>query len=143
MSRPGINKELAATALLEAAYTTHEAVCQRYGLAPFAPRWRKALGTDAELAQFVATKKAALDAARAESLPVALRNSVEFIAGACAKAKDDPNAYRNPMLISAVAGAMKLCAEVLHTGRIIDARLTQYAELGVDYSDPVRQGFIH
>ena len=68
---------------------------------------------------------------------------MEFNAGACAEAKDDPTAYRNPLLISAVAGTMKLCAEVSYTGRIIGAWLTQYTERGVDCSDLVRRALIH
>ena len=139
-----LNKELAATALLEAAYTTDEMVCERYGISRRSlQRWRKALGTDNELAQSVATKKAAMDVAWAESLPAALRNSLEFIAGACAKAKDDPTAYRNPLLISAVAGALKLCAEVFYTGRVLDARLARLTDGFVDCSDPKGHGLVN
>jgi len=79
----------------------------------------------------------------AESIPTALRNSLEFITGACAKAKGDPNASRNPMLISAVAGALKLGAEVFYTGKVIDARLAQFTDVSVDCSDPKSQDLVN
>jgi len=135
---------VAAMALREAVHTTDRQACERYGISERTMRrWRKALASDDELAAFVRAKKAAFDAAWAESLPPALRNSLEFIAGACAKAKDDPNAYCSPLLISAVAAAMKLCAEVYYTGKVIDARLAQFEGDFVDCSDPKGRGLVH
>lgn len=122
--------EFVATILLEAVYAhTDEEVAKRYGLTTRTLRnYRKRLAEDSELASVLAQKKKAFDERWAEQLPGALRSSIEFIASATTKAKDDPNAFRNPALIQAVAGAMMICAEVHFTSRLIDARLPQSPE---------------
>jgi hypothetical protein len=119
-----LDKEFAATVLLEAAYTTDAIVCQKYGISlRTLQRYRKALSESEELTQFVATKKAALDELWAEQLPRSLRSTIEFLGEAAIRAKADASSYRNPALIEAVAGAMKLCADVYYTGKVIDARI--------------------
>ena len=59
-----LNKEFAATVLLDAVYTTDEQSCKKYGVSVRSlQRWRRQLADgDPELAGCVATKKAALDA---------------------------------------------------------------------------------
>ncbi len=70
-----LNKELAATVLLDSAYTTDDKACAKYGVSIRSlQRWRRQFADgDPELAGFVATKKAAFDKAWADELPVALR----------------------------------------------------------------------
>lgn len=123
MARGGINKELAATVLIEAVYTTDEKACERYGVSIRSlQRYRKALSKDAELAEVFASKKAAFDREWAETLPLALRSSIECIHSICARLKDDSTAWRNPEMIRVVAGAVLALSEVHFTGRIIDLR---------------------
>jgi hypothetical protein len=127
MARGGVNKELAATVLIEAIYLGDEKACARYGVAAKSLyNYRKLLASgDPQLAEFYRRKKAAFDAQWAEKLPLALDQSVQFLAAAAAAGIEDNMIKRNPMMISAVAGAMKLLADVLYTGKVIDARLAQ------------------
>lgn len=118
------NNEFAATVLLEAIYTTDAKVCEKYGISTRTlQRYRKQLAESEELSAFVATKKAALNEKWAEEVPGALRSTIEFIGEAARRAREDQSSYRNPALIEAIAGAMKLAADVYYTGQIIDARL--------------------
>jgi hypothetical protein len=115
-----LNKELAATVILEACYTTDEKASAKHGVSIRSlQRWRRQLASDPVLAGFVATKKKALDERWAEEMPVALRKAARFIGDACEVAD-----IRNPAVISAIAGAVKVLAEVIYTGRVIDARIT-------------------
>jgi len=121
--------ERAAAVLLEALYTNDEQATKRHGVSLRSlQRWRRQLATDSELAGFVATKKAAMDARWADELPIALRSCLIFLTGAFDQAATDPRALCNPVMIAAVAGALKICAEVYYTGKVIDARLAEYRQ---------------
>jgi hypothetical protein len=121
-----LSKEFVATVLVESVSTTDQAVCDKYGVSLRSlRRYRQMLAEDDELACFVHTKKKLFDEAWAEVVPAALRNSLEFLTDAAAKARNDPHTYRNPMLIEAYAGAAKLCADIYYTGKIIDARIAE------------------
>jgi len=120
-----LNRELAASALLEAAYTTDEKACAKYGVSVRSlQRWRQQLAEgDPELAGFVATKKAAFDKAWAEELPAALRKGLQCLADCMDSVRNDPESLKSPTVIHAVAGAMSICAEIYLTGKVIDARI--------------------
>jgi hypothetical protein len=118
------NRDLAAAVLLAAIYTSDENACQKYNITPRTLyNYRKRLEDDSKLSEIFQRKKAEFDAAWANDLPGALRESIEFIKETARRAKSDPHTYRNPALIHAIAGAMKMCAEVHYTGKWIDARL--------------------
>jgi hypothetical protein len=120
-----INKELAATVLLEAAYTTDEKACARYDVSVRSlQRWRRSLASDPDLAGLVHTKKEAFDKAWAESLPLAMRSAVETITAIAVNIREDPLMKKNPLALEKVAGALKTVAEVYYTGKMIDARIT-------------------
>lgn len=138
MSKQVKKYELAATVLLEAAYTTDEVACAKYGISVRTlQRWRKDLLTNDELAGFVATKKEILNAAWADELPIALKKGIQLI-GECSDAiRSDPRMMKNPQVLSAVAGAMKLCAEVLMTNKVIDARIADRNRPAVELSGQV------
>lgn len=125
MARGGVDKEFAATVILEAIYLGDEKAAQRYDISiKSVERYRKLWAQgDKELVEFVRMKRQAFDREWAQSLPLALQQSVEFLGKAAAAAKEDRNVLRNPMMISAMAGAMKLLADVHYTGKIIDARI--------------------
>lgn len=119
-----IDKELAATVILEAAFTTDEKACTKYGVSVRSlQRYRKALATDPILAGVFATKKAAFDKAWAGTIPIALRKGIELIGRMYDAIRDDPMMIKNPNALSAVADAIKACADVAFTGQFIDARL--------------------
>lgn len=118
------NKEFAATVLVEAIYTTDEKACKKFGVSDRTlRRWRKALATDPVLSGFVHTKKAAFDREWAQELPIALRKAIRVIGEIADAISDNAAMKRNPNVIVAVAGAIKICAEVHLTGRVIDARI--------------------
>jgi len=121
-----LNRDLAATVLLEAAYTTDNKASKKYGVSVRSlQRWRRQLADgDPELAGIVATKKAALDSAWAEKLPMALARGLQALASCYGAIQEDAEAQKNPNVIHALAGAFRICAEVHYTGKVIDARLT-------------------
>ena len=121
-----LNKELAAEALVDAVFTTDEQSCQKYGVSLRSlQRWRRQLADgDAEMAGFVATKKAARDAAWADSLPTALAKGLQALESCFAAVQSDPEALKKPEIIHALAGAYRICAEVHLTSRVIDARIS-------------------
>lgn len=120
-----LNKELAATVLLDAAYTTDDKACAKYGTSLRSlQRWRRQFADgDPELAGSVATKKAAFDAAWADELPAALRKGIQCLSECMDTIRGDPRSLKNPAMIHAVAGAMTICAEIYFTGKVIDSRI--------------------
>jgi hypothetical protein len=119
-------KEFMAQVLVEAVYTTDADVMRRYGVSERSlQRWRRMLADgDPVLAGFVATKRAALDKEWAQTLPVALTQSVETVGAMMIAIRNDPTFGANPLALEKVAGAMKLLADVYFTGKIIDARVS-------------------
>jgi hypothetical protein len=111
--------------LLDAAYTTDEKACAKYGISIRSlQRWRRQLADgDPELAGSVATKKAAFDAAWADELPAALRKGIQCLSECMDSLRADPKTFTNPAMIHAVAGAMTICAEIYFTGKVIDSRI--------------------
>ncbi len=124
-----LNRELAATVLLEAMFTTDAIASEKYGISiRSVQRWRQKLGEgDPELVSLVAAKKALLDAEWAGQLPKILRQGFDAL-GKCYEAiQADPEAQKSPVVIHALAGALRICAEVLLTGKMIDAKLNRSA----------------
>lgn len=120
------DKELLATVLLEAVYTTDERACARYGVSVRTlQRARQQLATDPELAGIVATKKKSFDDAWADALPVALRHAVETVGAMTLAILASPTFGANPFALEKVAGAAKLIADIYYTGKLIDARIAQ------------------
>lgn len=122
-----INKELAATVLLEALYTTDEIACQRYGIdVRTLQRYRKALVEDAELVDIMRQKQEEFNKRWAEEFPVTLIEAAKTLRSCFEEIRSDPRVKKNPELIASIAGAVKICADVSLTARVIDARLTQH-----------------
>lgn len=125
MARGGLNYELAATVLIEAAYLGDEKAAERNGVSVRSlQNYRKRLASgDKQLTESFAMKRAVLSQQWGDKLPLAINECVEFIATAAAQSKTDKNTMRNPALIAALAGAMKLCVDAHLTGKVIDARI--------------------
>ena len=121
-----LNKEIVATVLIDAVYTTDEQACQKYGISTKTlQRYRKQLARgDPELSGFVHIKKTARDAAWAETLPNVLAKCLQALEACFAAVQSDPEALKRPDIIFALSGAYKVCAEVYLTGRFIDARVS-------------------
>ncbi len=119
-----ISKDFAASMLLDALYTTDDIACAKYGISTRSlRRWRIKLATDKELSALVTTKKRAFDAAWADELPVALRKSLQTLSECFDEIRKDAELKKQPSTVAALAGAVKICAEVQLTGKVIDARI--------------------
>jgi hypothetical protein len=120
-----LNKELAASVLFDAIYTTDEQACQKYGVSVRSlQRWRRLLadGDDPELAGCVATKKAAFDRAWAEQLPVALTKALTTLSECMDAVRADSLLRVNPDMIYSIVGVVKTCAEIELTRKVLNAR---------------------
>lgn len=119
-----LDRELAATALLDAAYTTDEKACAKYGISLRSlQRWRRQLSEgDPELAGCVATKKAAFDKAWADQLPVALTKALATLSECMDAVRADSRLGVNPDMIHSIVGVVKTCAEIELTRKVLNAR---------------------
>lgn len=145
-SKGKFKPEIAAAALLTAAYANDEEACKKYGVSLRSlQNWRRRLAEDQEFADFFTKKNAEASKKWAEELPVALTQSLRFLGEAADAARKDPMYVRNPMVIQAVAGAMKLIADVLLTSRVLDARLanTDRPENGIPQQIPAESSVEH
>jgi hypothetical protein len=116
--------DLAAQVLIEALFTTDDEACAKYGITSRTlRRYRQRLANDPLLEALFQTKKSKLDDKWADTLPAAMREAVRAIAEICSSMRTDPIARRNPFSLEKLAGALKLCADVYYTGKVIDARL--------------------
>lgn len=116
--------ERAAAALIDAAFTTDQQSCDKYGITTRTLRnYRTMLAEDAAFSAFFQKKKDSFDAAWVDELPKTLKKSIVLIAECTDAIRADARMKKNPAVLAAIAGAMKLCAEVYMTSRIIDARI--------------------
>lgn len=114
-----LNTERAAAILADAALNGDEVAAARWGVSTrVIRRYRLLVETNQELAASFHQKKAELERAWIERAAVALIAAVEFLTRAAREA--DP---RNPEIIHAVAGALKILNEAILTSQVIDARL--------------------
>jgi hypothetical protein len=117
-----IDREFAASVIVEAIYTSDEHAAKKHGVTVRSlQRYRKAMANDAVLSQFVATKKKAFEDRWADELMATVRAGGKFLTAAAIEAESLQK--KNPEMIRAVAGAIKICGEVLIAKRMIDARL--------------------
>lgn len=116
--------DLAACALLEALYTTDDMACAKFGItARTLRRYRQRQAEDTKLDDLFHAKKAQLDARWADSLPNVMLEAGRAIAEIASAIRSDPVMRRNPFALEKLAGALKLCADVYYTGKVIDARI--------------------
>jgi hypothetical protein len=116
--------EIAAAVLITAAYVNDDEACKQYGVSLRSlQNWRRRLHEDAEFADFFTTKSREAGQKWAEQLPIALTKALQFLSAAADAVRQDPLYLRNPMVVQAIAGAFKLCADVHLTSKVLDARL--------------------
>lgn len=122
-NRAGYNREFAASVLLAAIYNSDAEACQKYGITERTlQRYRKRLAEDAKLSEVVATKKALLDKEWAQDFIGPLRKGAQFLLEAFESCRGDKQYIKNPVVIQAVAEAVRLCADVVLTSKAIDAQ---------------------
>lgn len=111
-----------AAILVEALYYGDQETAKRWDITTRTiQNYRARLDDDAELSVIFADKKAAFETEWANEVPAALRSAVRFLMRAGEEA--DPS---DPQAIHAVAGALKMLAEVRFTKDILDARLSEF-----------------
>lgn len=119
-----LSKELVATVLVEAMYSTDEMACSRYDISEASlRRYRQSLPDDPELSGIVATKKQAFDTAWADRVPRTLVRAFDAIHECIEAMQGDAEKKKDPAVLQAIVGAAKICAEISVTGRFIDARI--------------------
>lgn len=116
--------DLAACVLIEALFSTDEKACAKYGITQRTlQNYRQRLAVDSKLSLIFHTKKAALDKEWADELPRAMREATHTIAEIAIGIRADAQMRKNPFVLEKLAGALKLCADVYYTGKVIDARI--------------------
>lgn len=122
------DREKAAAVLVDAAYRGDEEAARLWGIAERSiRRYRARMDEDGELASLVQHKRALVERGWAETLPETIREAADFIR----RAARQGNA-KDPNMVHAVAGGMKLVAEIHFARQMLDAR---FAQIGADVRD--------
>lgn len=124
-NRGGFNREFAASVLIAAVYMSDAEACAKYGVSLRSlQNYRKRLVSDAAFAEVFATKKAELDKEWAKDFIIPLKKGAQFLLEAFESVRADKNYIKNPVVIQAVAEAVRLCADVVLTNKAIDAQFS-------------------
>lgn len=122
-NRGGFNREFAASVLIAAVYVSDAEACAKYGVSLRSlQNYRRRLITDSKFAEVFATKKAELDKEWAQDFIVPLKKGAQFLLEAFESCRADKQYIKNPVVIQAVAEAVRLCADVVLTSKAIDAQ---------------------
>lgn len=126
MSKASTGKfQFAASVLLDAVYTNDEAACAKYGITPRTLRnYRRKLHEDAAFAAIFHTKEVELQKVWAQDFIAPLKKGAQFLLEAFESVRSDKNYIKNPVVIQAVAEAVRLCADVVLTSKAIDAQFS-------------------
>jgi hypothetical protein len=117
------DRERAARILAAAALVGDKRAAQENGVTQRSlQNWRKRLASDADFSRSFVEKRNLVERDWAESLPGAIRQSIDFLQRAADEA--DP---KDPGVIHSVAGSLKILTDVATTRRLIDARLARQA----------------
>lgn len=124
MSKGATGKHhFAASVLLEAVYTSDNDACAKYGISTRTLRsYRRKLQEDAEFAAIFHTKEDEMNKAWAGDFIIPLRKGAQFLLEAFEACRADKQYIKNPVVIQAVAEAVRLCADVVLTSKAIDAQ---------------------
>lgn len=111
-----------ALILVEAAFFGEKKTAQRWGITDRTIlNYRNKLSEDSALSDIFVLKKASFESDWASEIPASIRAGIRFLGEAANTA--DP---ASPEAIHAVAGAVKILAEVGLTKEILDVRLGRY-----------------
>ena len=113
------NPERAASLLLEAELSTDKAVLEKHGItARTLYNWRARLHEDAIFSDIFRRKKEAVEREWGAALAPAIRDGIEFLARASKEAD-----HKNPEVIHAIAGALKILTATATKKEVLDATL--------------------
>lgn len=130
-----VDLDRAALILVEAAFFGEKPTAKRWGINISTVRnYRARLHTDSDFANLFALKKRDFEQANwAGEIPAAIRNAVRFLERAAQEIEVSPESAH------AIAGALKILAEVQLTKEILDVRLARhFRESGQEDSQVVR-----
>lgn len=112
------NAERAAVILVEAAYKGEKQAAKDWGITTRSLRnWRRRLDSDESFSAIFRHKKELAEKDWAQDAPLTIRAAMAFIRRASQSESQDPE------MVHAVAGAMKLLADVTLTKQVLDARV--------------------
>jgi hypothetical protein len=121
MATPRLDRDRAAKILLDALSMGDDAAAKKWGIAPRTiGRYRSMIDNDRELAEAIADKKSQQNQEWASEIPSMLQAGMEFLKRAATEAD-----CRDPQVIYAIAGAVKLCAEIQAMRELINVRIKQ------------------
>ena len=113
------DRDKAAAVLVDAAYRGDEEAARLWGIHQrTVENHRKRLATDSELVAIFERKRALAEQGWIDRFPATLGAGADFIERAAKQG--DP---KDPAMVHAVAGAMKLLAEIMFVKRMLDVRL--------------------
>lgn len=111
--------DMMARILVEAAYCGDDATCQKYGLSDRTlRRWRASLPDSPALSELVRIKKREYDKRWADEAPETIKAGMDFIK----RAAQEGNS-KNPDMVHAVAGGIKIVSEIMAVREYLDAKL--------------------
>jgi hypothetical protein len=124
MSKGSTGKyQFAASVLLEAVYTNDDAACAKYGISTRTLRsYRRKLHENGEFAAIFHTKESEVNKEWAQDFIAPMRKGAQFLLEAFESCRTDKQYIKNPVVIQAVAEAVRLCADVVLTSKAIDAQ---------------------
>jgi hypothetical protein len=111
--------------LLEALYSNDTKVAEKHGITTRTiQNYRKKLYEDEKFSRFFALKKENFEKGWAHTLRKSIIAGSDFLQRAAVEA--DSDTIRNPEMVRAVAGAIKICSDVVLTGEMINARIAKF-----------------
>ncbi len=121
--RNGINVDRATSVLVEALYFGDKEAARHYDLSiRTINNYRTRVNTDEDFAQSFKQKKEEFERNWADEIPAAIRAGTRFLLKSFQEAD-----HKDPIVIHAVAGAMKILTEIGLAKEIIDVRLGEYS----------------
>lgn len=120
---PQFNYQRAAAALVDAMFTTDEDAAKKHGVSVRSIwRWRDRMKEDPRLAACVSRLASAKEQDWIADIPVAITSGIKFL-----KRAADEADHRDPEVIVAVAGSLKILSDIETTRKIVDVQLQQFA----------------
>ena len=127
------NRDRAAMVLVEAAFYGDAVAAKRAGIHERTiERYRLRLEDDAELSRLVREKKRLFEGDWAAELPAAIRACIAFIVRAAQESNP-----RDPEVIHAIAGALKIVTDAGFAKAILDVKLSEYSTVLGEHGEPV------
>lgn len=121
MAKPNFNAERAALVLVDAAYLGDKRAAKKWAVTTRTIlNYRRRLDSDEKFSSLFELKRQAAEKDWAAEAPLAIRAAVDFLLRAAQNGDE-----KTPEMVHAIAGAMKLTADMYLTKQVLDARLAK------------------